>query len=501
MRNAQRCLPIFLALSCALPSVLSAATVGFTNKKSVGTGYTTPFQHLDLNNDGREDLVAAYIPPMGGYASFLVQLSNGDGTYAKQALYNVPNSENAYILALATGDFNNDGKADVAVFSSDDNLYVWLNDGAGALTLSSTITPFPNSQSSYPQPVVADFNHDGKQDIAYSLSGQIYTLLGNGNAGFTFGPVTPVADNGNPLLLGDFDGDGKIDVAVETDHSTNGTIAVLYGDNTGHFPGNINISADTSGPVSAGDVNSDGRMDLISVAAGPALVKHVSVLYGNVARTFINRTTIPTTHCSVGDVTVADFDGNGYNDLLIRERDCATNTGPSYIGLLTRNSNSSYNSEQTIYTEPSSGGLYYGLQYAFPLRADLNSKPDVLVGQCTASECSGFQLLDLLNTTVSSGFPSCAPPNSLEGINICSPASATVTSPVPFAVGAAGPIIMRDVEVWVDGNKLAEQSGGFSNYTFLNQSLSLSAGTHHVDVYALGWDQFAQRKSLNLTVK
>jgi hypothetical protein len=43
---------------------------------------------------------------------------------------------------------------------------------------------------------------------------------------------------------------------------------------------------------------------------------------------------------------------------------------------------------------------------------------------------------------------------------------------------------MRDVEVWVDGKKLALQLDGFSHYTFLNRSLSLSAGSHAVAIFA-----------------
>ena len=92
-------------------------------------------------------------------------------------------------------------------------------------------------------------------------------------------------------------------------------------------------------------------------------------------------------------------------------------------------------------------------------------------------------------------FPSCAPPNTFEGINLCSPiAGATVTSPVSFKVGAAGQVPMRDVEVWVDGKKVALQVDGFSRYTFLNRSLSLSPGTHAVTVFAAGWDQSLQKK-------
>ena len=506
MRKLKVPLAFLAALLCALPGTLSATTVSFTSHTSAPCtqqcGGPQTFQHIDMNNDGREDLVSIYTPVMGIIDQFLVQLASGDGTYGAATYYTIPGNSNYAIYNLVLGDFNNDGKADVAVFSSDDNLYIYLNNGAGALTLSTTVTPYPNSQSGSPLALVADFNHDGKQDIAYALSGQIYVLFGNGKAGFTSGPITSTQPNVSRFLFGDFDGDGKADLAYTTGFTANGNITILYGDNTGHFTGSSNISADTSGPVTAYDVNSDGRTDFLTVSITPATVKHVSVLYGNVARTFANRTTIATTRCVSGPVSVADLDGNGLNDLIVPEEDvCGGSTGTTHIAVLTRNSNSSYNTDQTVYTSPAIGGVVYPVVFNFAARADQNSKPDLVIGQCTDLGCDTEQITDLLNTTASSGFPTCAPPNSLEGINICTPTTAPISSPVAFAIGAAGPVIMRDVEVWVDGSKLAEQIDGFSNYTFLNHNLSLSSGTHKVAIYAAGWDQFLQEKTFTLTVK
>jgi hypothetical protein len=107
----------------------------------------------------------------------------------------------------------------------------------------------------------------------------------------------------------------------------------------------------------------------------------------------------------------------------------------------------------------------------------------------------------LLNTTAGT-FPSCAAPNAFEGINVCSPAAgATVTSPVAFKAGAAGQVAMRDMEVWVDGKKVALQVDGFSHYTFLNRSVSLASGTHNVAIFAAGWDQSLEKKTFTLKVK
>jgi hypothetical protein len=85
---------------------------------------------------------------------------------------------------------------------------------------------------------------------------------------------------------------------------------------------------------------------------------------------------------------------------------------------------------------------------------------------------------------------------------VCSPViGSSAASPVSFKVGAAGQVVMRKVELWVDGKKLVEQLNGFSNYSFLNRSLSLPAGSHAVTIYAAGWDNSLQKKTFTLSVK
>ena len=60
---------------------------------------------------------------------------------------------------------------------------------------------------------------------------------------------------------------------------------------------------------------------------------------------------------------------------------------------------------------------------------------------------------------------------------------------------------MRKVEVWVDGEKLGEDDNGFSNYSFFNHSYDVMSGTHHVDIYAAGWDNSLEKQSFSLSVR
>ena len=238
-----------------------------------------------------------------------------------------------------------------------------------------------------------------------------------------------------------------------------------------------------------GDVDGDGKMDVLVGQVNPSL-KSISVRYGSAARSWTRTATIRLLHDLAG-VHVADMNGDGINDLVVDESPGGSFNPPHYLGILLRNSNGSYQKEQTVLTGDSSVALDY------VIRANRDAKPDLLLGPGDSEKDGSV----LLNTTVGN-FPPCAAPNAFLGINVCSPAAgATVTSPVAFKAGAAGQVTMRDMEVWVDGKKIALQVDGFSRYTFLNRSVSLSSGTHTVGIFAAGWDQSLQKKTFTLKVQ
>jgi hypothetical protein len=481
-----------LATLALLPCALPAATVSFSQKTLTFPDGDFPYvtATADFNNDGREDLVSNVFPVQtGGVGEFNVRLSTGDGTYAAPKLYTLPNGDT--FVGVTVGDFNSDGSADLAV-SGLNSIYVYVNDGKGNLTVLGTLATPTGGQAA-----AGDFNHDRLVDLAYVANGGLHILFGDGKGGFTQGPVTPVNWEGEPLLVGDYDGDGMADIAWG-DYVNYTTATVLYGDNTGHFVPKY-VTASEEVIFTTGDVNSDGRTDLIG---SPGQAKHIDIFYGNVARTFANHTTVALKGCATNVASAVDVDGNGINDLMVLESNCSTTGGgpnSNTVGILTRNSNASYNAEQTIVTSTVQnsgiGSIVYG---PIVLRGDRNSKPDVAVGVCADDECLGTNFQILLNTT-SGGFPACAPPNAFEGINVCSP-GASAASPVAFHVGAAGQVPMRKVEVWVDGTKKVEQLDGFSRYTFLDKSLSLTPGSHKVTIFAAGWDNWIEQKTFTLSV-
>lgn len=497
----------YLALLAA-PSLALSATVHFSNHTQTCSNCGDDgFYHADFNNDGYEDL--AYINGIanGGYPTFVVKLSTHTGTYSSGTSYTISLYQGSTdsIAQLALGDFYHDGKMDILAVSVDSgNAYIYRNNGTGAFTLSGSFQYVtPGGAVSANDVAVADFNRDGNLDLAIVSSGQLHLWFGNSKGGFSSGPAEQV--NGMNLAVGDFDGDGKADLLVYHDPARISDAYVYYGDGTGHFPDEVTLSFSKGfASFSAGDVNSDGKSDVI--ATDPTVGSNrVYVFYGDASRALASRTSVPVGRCVADQpVRVADLDGNGLNDLIVQEVPCSNiNSGPLYVDVLTRNPNSSYNADQTIYwaQKAPDGNIYEIDQPPIVLRANPDSAPDLLVQQCADSACTNHYNTTMFNTTTGN-FNSCAAPLAAEGIRVCSPLSGqTASSPVRFQVGAAGPVPMRDVEVWVDGSKRAEQIDGYSYYTFLDKSVSLTPGSHNVTVFGAGWDQTLVRKSFTVSVQ
>jgi hypothetical protein len=101
--------------------VLNAATTTFNNKTVTFDDGDFPNTSLsaDFNNDGREDFVSTtYLRQTSGAGQFSLRLSNGDGTYGPRVIYDLPGfGTGSYysLYAIAIGDFNNDGSADLAI--------------------------------------------------------------------------------------------------------------------------------------------------------------------------------------------------------------------------------------------------------------------------------------------------------------------------------------------------------------------------------------------------
>jgi hypothetical protein len=179
-----------------------------------------PCASADFNSDGKPDLV------MGANGALKVVMGVGDGTFTNEIRYPRPNS--VYYENAATGDFNGDGKPDLALCDPSSHLFsVRLNKGNGTFETNTDYTMPPGAALIGSSFGIADFDLDGKQDVAVN-SGRLMIFPGNGNG--TFGsPYTNFANpanvfGGGQIALGDFDGDGRPDLAYMQGASNSVTV-------------------------------------------------------------------------------------------------------------------------------------------------------------------------------------------------------------------------------------------------------------------------------------
>jgi hypothetical protein len=276
----------------------------------------------DFNGDGKLDIAVANRQSN----NVSVLLGNGDGTF--QAAVNYTTGSGPH--SVAVGDFNGDGKLDLAVANASDNtVSVLLGKGDGTFQPATAYGVGSSPQSL----AVADFNSDGKLDLvaANSQSNNVSVLLGNGDGTFQ-AALNFAADLGpSSVALGDFNGDGILDLAVANFASTN--ISILLGNGDGTFQPAVNYAAGGGcQSVAVADLNGDGKLDL---AVANSTTNDVSILLGKGDGTFL-----AATNFNVGAqpqwLAVGDFDGDGSIDVAV------ANSGNGNVSILSGNGDGTF---------------------------------------------------------------------------------------------------------------------------------------------------------------
>ena len=250
-------------------------------------------------------------------------------------------------VSVAVGDFNHDGKLDLAVaslntstgFNTDVQILLSNGDGTFQKAVHYTVGTSPNSVAT------ADLNGDGNLDLVVlnRQSDNLRVLLGRGDG--TFLPAVNYATPPGPIFVttGDFTGDGKLDIATINLADSTGAcecIAIFLGNGDGTFQTLPIITTPSVEPFATGVgyFNSDGHLDL-AVAEYFGTTDQVEILLGSGDGTFQPGAVYPVC-CEPSSIAVADFNGDLNNRSTWRWRkmresasaySSGTATGPSRV--------------------------------------------------------------------------------------------------------------------------------------------------------------------------
>lgn len=349
----------------------------------------------DFNGDGRLDL--AVVNNLDDAVSVL--LGNGDGTFDLAGNYAVGMAP----AAIVAGNFTDDGHLDLAVLDEGDPaVTVLLGNGDGTFRVQPPISLANADDSFYSLTslVAGDFRNNGITDLAVGDQDGVQVLLGNGDG--TFQPPVNYLSGLSPqaIVAGDFNGDGRLDLAV----SDLDGVQLLVGNGDGTFQPAITVAAGVEGSLIAGDFTGEGHLDLAVVNQYGT----ISVFAGNGDGTFQAAATYATT-VPAQLIVAGDFTGDGQTDLAV------ANESSNAISVLLNDGDGTFAAPGQLATTP----------HANPLVADVNGDGtddvlvvdgagDILYRQGIPGQPGTFEP----PVTVNPGFPSLDiawVPNTLDG--------------------------------------------------------------------------------------
>jgi uncharacterized repeat protein (TIGR01451 family) len=288
--------------------------------------------------------------------------------FASPSAYAVGSSPQSVVV----GDFNGDGRQDLAVLNTTSNtVSILLGNGDGSFQTAKNFNCGNNPSSL----AVGDFNGDGKLDLVVfmfgnsssAVSAELRVLLGNGDGTFQGPVVTTMSSLTQALVAGDFNGDKKTDIVATTaDSAGTPSLQILIGNGDGTFqsPKPLAVSNLQGTHFAAGDFNKDGKLDLVVNVAGG-----LQFLQGQGDGTFVAASAVaPLSLGTASNFWVTDINSDGNLDLVVDSRlfrcsgsvffrICVTSQN---VGVLLGNGNGTFGTEQIFAKSSSifnSGGL------------------------------------------------------------------------------------------------------------------------------------------------
>jgi len=272
----------------------------------------------DFNNDGIPDLA------VGASSSIAVLLGNGDGTFQAPRILNL----NISPSSLAVADFNSDGNPDLVAGGSGSTpgtIVVLLGNGNGTFQAAKSFA----TATSISALATGDFNGDGKPDLvtANPNTDSVSVFLGNGDGTFSQQRDIPVGRNPIAVAVGDMNGDGFTDIVAA--NSNSGNVSILLGDGLGGFQAAFNFAvAPNPSSLTLGDFNNDGRLDVAVTSAGTntvsVLLNAGSAFMASEVEPLALIRTLPAATFGVGSnpggLVAGDFNGDLLLDLVTVDR-------------------------------------------------------------------------------------------------------------------------------------------------------------------------------------
>ncbi len=290
--------------------------------------------------------------------------------------------------SLAFGDFNGDGRIDVA-FTMGGAAYVALGNGDGSFQSARALASPPSSGAL----AAADFDRDGRLDLALIGCGQPscalsdrlpFVMLGNGNGSFRV-PVPPAAGSGAlSLAVSDFNGDGSPDLAVGYTNAS--SVSVLLGNGDGTFraptdwPATLFGAPSGAAAVAAADFNGDGKRDLAIFGIG--MQAGFAVLLGYGDGTF-GPPLFETTSEWPTQQAIADFNGDNWSDVAFNGSRVGMQPGPGRITILPGKGDGTFGAA----AYPAYPWEYYGATFDAG-DVDRDGRPDLVVRPSDTSDLS-----------------------------------------------------------------------------------------------------------------
>jgi hypothetical protein len=342
--------------------------------------YASPYSIVtaDFNHDGRLDIaVGSSTGGLLGTSAVQVFLGNGNGTFQSP----ITLSTNVEPDGMVAGDFLGNGNLDLIIGNELGNQLFLQGNGDG------TFTP-ENGAGGYPPAAVADINHDGELDYitsgAEEGAGLAQVFLGNGDGTFTVGQQFSTSENPGGVAFGDFNRDGKLDVAIMNSFTAE-NLMVLPGNGDGTFGTAVYYKpANVGSYVAVGDITNSGKLDLVTDG--------MEVFLGDATGAFTDDGGVVFT-TALG-VALADFNNDNRLDALLVPHN--SDGGANTLTVLSGNGDGTFQPAQSF--DAGQGRNVFGV-------GDFNNDGRLDVASASTDQITGLPILSIFLQTALSISP------------------------------------------------------------------------------------------------